>query len=483
MNRSLVIMAGALLPAVMGCSSTQVEEPKHDCEQAAFDVSSCDQAGLSAVQAEGIWNANVVLGGVDAPGALRFTSEPLLFNTAVSERQTQGGTFFVAGDYTNGALSSRLVLSGCRATSATQVTGVFRRCSNGAADLSGDFQAVRLARAPGEAEAQGVRLVSETALPRGMAADVFVAGGYAYVTALSDGLFIYDVSKPGQPPVKVAELSPTNDVWYRAWVVGTTLYVSSNAEGVILYNVSNPKAPTRINSVPRTNPVQGWGLYVDQNRLYVMSPAPNAEVLIYDLSTDPTKPSLLARYYVEASILANGETPVEGVVVDNRLYVGHWRYGLAVADVTKPEKPTTLGHFGYDRATSRAVAVGTLDGRTIAFEASEGWDSRIRALNVTDPAHIEQVGQFQLRPQSTVSAMTLVGTKLYVAYAQEGLRILDVTNPSTPKPQAYYNTWRESDPGRGRAFLEGLNGVKVPGDGYLYGAESSRGLLVFQEEQ
>ncbi|WP_434388407.1 LVIVD repeat-containing protein [Melittangium boletus] len=483
MNRLLLVMTGALLPALVGCSNTVDTEPKRDCEFEAFDVSACDAAALASVKAEGIWNANVVLGGVDAPGTVRFPGAPLLFNTPMSEQRVGDGTFFLAGDYPNGAISSRLVLSGCQAPSATQVTGTFRRCSNGAGDLTGHFEAVRLQRRAGEQEAEGVALVSETPLPRGMASDVFVAGGFAYVTALSDGLFIYDVSKP-EHPEKLAELSPSNDVWYRAWVRGQTLYVSSSKEGVILYDVRNPKAPTRITDTSWRQAVQGWGLVVDQDRLYLMSPAPRGEVLIYDLSKDANKPSLLARYYAEESLLANGETPVEGVVFNDRLYVGHWRYGLVVADVKTPTKPVTLGHFGYDKATSRPVAVGVIegDGRTIAFEASEGWNSRIRALNVTDPAHIEQVGQFQLRPESTVSGLTLVGSRLYVAHAQDGLRILDVSNPSTPKPRAYYNTWRESDPGRGQAFLEGLSGVKVPGDGYLYAAETSRGLMVFREQ-
>ena len=212
-----------------------------------------------------------------------------------------------------------------------------------------------------------------------------------------------------------------------------------------------------------------------------MSPAPAAEVLIYNVQ-DATKPSLLSRYYVEDSLVNQGETPVEGAVLNNRLYLGHWRYGLAVADVTNPAKPVTLGHFGYDQATSRPVAVGVIGERTIAFEASEAWDSRVRALDVTDPAHITQVGQFQMRPEATVSGMTWVGNKLYVAYSQDGLRVLDMSNPSTPVQRAYYNTWREPDPGRGSTFIDGLSAVRVPGDGYIYAVETSRGLLVFREQ-
>ena len=72
--------------------------------------------------------------------------------------------------------------------------------------------------------------------------------------------------------------------------------------------------------------------------------------------------------------------------------------------------------------------------------------------------------------------------KLYVAHNQDGLRVLDISNPSEPRQVGYYNTWREADAGRGKSFLEGLSSVRAPGDGYLYGTETSRGLLIFREQ-
>lgn len=479
MNRLLVATTGALLLVVPGCSPTK-EEPKLTCDYESFDVSSCDRSGLASVKAEGVWHANVTLSGVQSPGAIRFLPEqPLLLSTPLTVSKAEGDTFYVASDFTSSSVAMRLALAGCNAPSPEKVSGEFRRCSSGTMDLQGTFDAVRVRRVAGEEENSGVALVSETALPHGSAADVFVAGGYAYVTALADGLFIYDVRKP-EAPVKVAEVVPTGDVLYRSWVKGQTLYVSSYRSGVLVYDVSNPAAPKRLTSIP-SSPVQGWGLWVDGDLLYVMSPAPDGEVLIYDIST-PTAPALLSRYYVEDSIVSDGQIPVEGTVLGHRLYLGHWRYGLAVVNVENPSKPDSVGHFTYDNATSRAVAVGTIGERTIAFESSEGWGSKIRALDVTDPANIAEVGQFSMRPESTVGGLTLVGSRLYVAHSQDGLRILDMSNPSTPRQVAYYNTWRESDAGRGRTFIDGLSGVKVPGDGYIYAAETSRGLLVFKEQ-
>jgi hypothetical protein len=78
--------------------------------------------------------------------------------------------------------------------------------------------------------------------------------------------------------------------------------------------------------------------------------------------------------------------------------------------------------------------------------------------------------------------MELVGTRLYMGHYQDGVRVLDVSNPNSVQPVGYYNTWRESDPGRGASFFEGVSDVAVPGDGYLYVAETSRGLVILREQ-
>lgn len=46
----------------------------------------------------------------------------------------------------------------------------------------------------------------------------------------------------------------------------------------------------------------------------------------------------------------------------------------------------------------------------------------------------------------------------------------------------YFNTWRETDPGRGNTFFEGVTDVAVPGDGYVYATDTSRGLMIFREK-
>jgi hypothetical protein len=77
--------------------------------------------------------------------------------------------------------------------------------------------------------------------------------------------------------------------------------------------------------------------------------------------------------------------------------------------------------------------------------------------------------------------MVLVGKRLYVAWYAEGLRVLDVSNPTQPQEIAYANTYKDTDEGFSDGLFVGAIGIRVPGDGYVYVVDMTRGLLIFRE--
>jgi hypothetical protein len=478
MNRLLAVSTGVLL-LLLGCGKD--DPPVSECDYEDLDLSACDKSGLGALQPEGIWNMNLVFSDGDrSPAVIRFTGTPELSGLPITEMRFEPEVFLLGSQTeTVDARPVSYLFAGCSAPAPTQLQGVFRRCVSGKKDLEGTFESVRVARRAGETEGSRIEFVSEIALPEGSARDVFVAGGYAYVVAHAAGLYIYDISNPLMP-TKVAERIPVQgESWNQVWVRQQTLYIASSTRGVLVYELSDPKSPTS----PKVFPggVNVTGLAFDGNWLYAASPAPNAEILIMD-ATQPREPVMADRYYVEKSNPAVGNLPWEVVVHNQRLYVSHGTYGLTISDVSNPKEPVLLGNYTYSGVYSRRVAVGTLGSTTVAFESSDGWDAHLRVLDASTPSVVTQMGEFKLRPEISLGAMKLVGTRLYLGHYQDGLRILDVSNPNSVQPVGYFNTWRESDPGRGASFYEGVSDVEVPGDGYLYVAETSRGLVILREQ-
>lgn len=483
MNR-LPLLAATVFFLAVGCGNTNDSGDKAECQVEAIDLSGCDRSTLAAVQAEGIWNANIAFeDGFIGPSTLRFTpGDPLLIGLPMTTKQITQDTFYLASDVTGsdgGAV--RYAFSGCKASGPGEVLGVVRVCVNGAKTRQGTFTATRVVRREGEAEADRMQLLGEIALPGGRPTGVVVAGGYAYVTAREEGLIVYDVKDPAHPTLASKQKFDTA-VLTTALVSGSTLYVGTYDQGLRLCDLTlDPAVPacgTKFLAEAAT-PTRVDALAKDGNLLYVASPTPRSDIIILDV-TQPLAPVLVVRYTVEGSSATLGEYPYALAVQDNRLYVSNWSYGVSVTDVTDvatKKAPKLLGRYGG--ASTSSLAVGRVGTATAVYEGSDAWGSSLLALDATNPEAIVQREELPLRKEASLGGMALSGTTLYLANYQDGLRAYDVSTLGTLKPTGYFNTWSETDARRGLTYFEGLQGVHVA-DGLVYGWDTTRGLLIFR---
>ncbi|NTX63501.1 hypothetical protein HUA74_22875 [Myxococcus sp. CA051A] len=457
----------------------------------SFDLSGCKRRSLEALEREGVYRSELRFDarGTQAARAAPFGGGFKLSSTGVPE-QVLGATA-VAGvwDARTFLISSQspdglFTFAGCNAVGPRALTGCFSRCRDGVLVESGTFRAERVARFKGEHEVSGgLKLVSERWVDLGMPVDVQVIGEHAYVVSQKregqrGGLTVFDVSQP-EAPVRVARMSlPEDSDWRGATFKGGVLYVASASSGVVVLDISQPSAPVFVRRVPE-KPVSVGLVSVDGDRLYAVGTEPSAGTLMFDIST-PSEPRLL-QHIVSGSRIAENPSSRGPVSYEGRLYVNHLRDGLQVVDARSGGGVQLLGRYTYPYANSRASAVGTFGGRIVAFESSLGVGARLRALDVSEPRNIVKIGEYGLRGVVSPRALELRGSRLYVTYHQEGLRVLDVSNPTQPREVAYFNSFRETDPGRGDALEEGATGLQVPGDGYVYVVDTSRGLLVLTE--
>lgn len=484
------------------CSFTPPPGTVIDCDDPSlFDLSRCDTAPLASLDPHGIYQVDMRhaagfsdFAGIRVPadGSTGTLNGLTALSTPLTRQQLQG-SFFLSSRSTQGTTVRQLVFAGCGVSGPGLVTGCFVRCGNGKVGSSGTFEAARMTWARGEAEASGgLRLLSETHVQTVLPVDVYVHRGHAYVVSIDDrytgapgGLAVVDVRDPSHPVITKRITLPGDSYWNAAWAKDDALYIASKRSGVIVFDITHPEDPTYVRSVPGGAALDVHTMFVDGDRLYAVSPgpAPTGETLIFDIST-PLNPALLNRF-VAADTTSLVPSAHDSFAYQDRLYVNHFSAGYIVFDVKDPLSPRELGHYTFESdnsfATSHASAVGTFAGKTVAFEGGEYQGAHLRVLDVTDPTNIQLMGQYQLRPQTSIHNMILRGQRLYVAYYQEGLRVLDVSVPPRPREVAYFNTFRESDPHRTEDLLEGAIGIRVPGDGYVYVVDTSRGLLILNE--
>jgi hypothetical protein len=478
------------------CTFNSTGDPSTvSCEDLSrYDLSQCTPEALAALDPHGIYLTDLRAERRLSDGGTRvtpgFTSFQLfsdggtdtLSGAPLRVRQTDGGTFFVVGGSSNPFSTTVTALAGCQVPTPGIVTGCFTRCSDGRLGTTGTFEAHRVAVRAGEAESSGgLRLVSEAAVALGEPADVYVAKGHAYVVSfarfgVNGGLTVFDVRDPRFPILKTAISLPGDNYWNGVWAKGNALYIASLASGLLVYDISEPAAPAFLRSFA-AGPEGVHTVLVDEDRLYAMSL--NGPTLVFDVS-QPLNP--VPRQSITLPVELSEGGPHDAFAYQGRLYINHGFGGYSVMDVTDLDNVRHLGQFVHGgRAYSHHNAVGTFAGRTIAFEGGETNGAHLRVLDVTDPANIVKIGEFRMRPVTSIHNMILRGDRLYIAWYQEGLRVLDVSNPTRPRQVAHYNTFRETDPGRTDNLYEGAFGVRVPGDGYVYVADSARGLLILNE--
>lgn len=487
-------------------STCRVLETGPECGSLeSFDLSSCKRRSLEDLERRGVFRAELRYESGGSTSQSRPPAAPAGFKLGAN-----GAPELVMGaPPASGVWNSRMLFfssrdgdalttfAGCNAVNEQVLTGCFSVCRNGKLEASATFRAERMSRFQDEAEAGGgLRLVAESLVELGMPVDVFVTGEHAFVISESrpgrpGGLTVFDVGDP-RAPVAVGQLSPEGNAdWKNATLLGDTLYVATADTGIAVVDLSEPSRPSLVRTVPEGR-VQVSGVSVDGDRLYATVEAPEHGTLVFDIST-PRAPRL-----VENVTLAARDTRTDrdtltardsnrlysgrgSVTHEGRLYVNQQQEGFKVADIRDPNHVLLLGKYTYPYGSSAASAVGTFADRAIAFELGQGLGARLRVLDVSEPSAIQKIGEYGLRHVVSPRNLELRGSRLYVTYHQEGLRVLDVSIPTRVREVAWFNTYRETDPGRGDAMEEGTTGLHVPGDGYVYVVDSARGLLILEE--
>ena len=347
----------------------------------------------------------------------------------------------------------------------------------------------RLNDLPGErfgwkepALASGLSLVGELGTGLGAAPfdglNVVVDGTFAYVVGYT-GLDIIDVSDPAQPVArgKVAD-EYFNDVKIVRANGRVVAYASASFDTWVI-DVTAPDAPEVLAPLG----FYSHSVFVEASsgspRLYLADYT--NDVPIFDVS-DPRTPVMIG--------VARDPGPMAGIhdlfVDGDMIYVNNTTAGFTALDVSAGLASPAVERGRYPtNGYSHASWVGTAGGRRIALHGDEGMTpdggSLLKVLDgdPASPTFLTEIGRYQSRPEVGIHNFQLVGDKVYIAYYQDGVRVVDLADPTQPREVAHYNTWGvETAPGGG---FEGALGIRVAG-GRIYVAERQRGLLILEEQ-
>lgn len=325
--------------------------------------------------------------------------------------------------------------------------------------------------------ATGLSLVGELPFEnRGY--DVAIDGTHAYMVG-PDGFDVVDVADPAHP-MRVGHVDGEyNDVEVVRGGGKVIAYLAPiNNNGTAIIDVTVPNGPVRAGAIPAYSHTVFVTRDTTPPRLYLGNYTEN--VPVYDI-TNPAIPVLVASVPIRGSGNAAG---IHDIHVDGtRIYADKTIDGVVGVDVASGfSTPVELGRI--KTSYSHATWAGTAGGRKIAIHGDEGMTVsdggaflRVIDADEASPTFMKEIGRYQSRKSVGIHNMTIVGDRAYVAYYQDGLRVLDLSTPTQPREIAHYNTFDVAT-APGMPF-EGALGLVVVGD-LIYVADDLRGLLVLR---
>jgi hypothetical protein len=383
------------------------------------------------------------------------------------------------------------------------------------------------------AEALNVRLVGRSDLQGRDSLQVVVKGNYAYVghhrgremnpmtgALESNGTTILEVSNPRQPRV-IKHIPGVEGAESRAVQVVEKYFdgrdyllrnqESSQFTGFEIWDITDRSSPKLVSKIERLNAAHKgwWDARTGYAYLSGIEPGWKGQhLIIYDLR-NPYAPRFVSNWGLPVQFPGGGGGGVSlhhPVISGDRAYLSYLRGGdVVVLDIADKAKPKMITHIDFLPPSSRShTTVPFPSLREAGLNKREGHPRQVLIVSEEALAH----GCQEVRPQiyildatdekkpfliatfkvpegdfcdrggrfgphqfaETKDGEIIVGSLLYIAYFNAGLRVVDISDPFKPREVGSYipapaETMKKGD--RPRKVIQ-TNDVDLDGRGFIY---------------
>jgi len=275
-------------------------------------------------------------------------------------------------------------------------------------------------------------------------------GEYAILGSASQVHFI-DLADPNNVTEVASFIGGDTTVWRDMKTYHDRAYAVSDfsSEGLMIFDLSD--LPNSVNKTYQSSQYFGaaHNIFIDEpnGRLYVVGAnTQNGGVIIFDLATDPDNPILLSSINLPANPNSGAGYVHDIYVRDNIAYCSHGFLGFFIWDLNDPNNPILIASKdtgGYNHSSWVSE-----DG-SFAIYAEEVPTGR--PLGVMDLSQmtmgaieIDLTFKFPLLQNDSMNTPHnpfLRGDLLFSSYYEDGLQVIDVSDPLNPQQVAYYDTY------------------------------------------
>lgn len=286
---------------------------------------------------------------------------------------------------------------------------------------------------------QNINLLGHTTFTE-TASDIwgYAANGREYaLVGLNTGLSIVDVTNPSNPTQLqfLQGYSPGTDWWdVKTW--GSYAYViNEGGNGLMIVNLSNLPGAVTSTFWTTGNYSTAHDIFIDENGIaYIVGMnILNGGVLMLDLNTNPTNPTVIGNYtrtYVH-DLFVRGDT----------MWTANVNNGtFSVVDISNKANPVVLADQSTTSNTTHNLWLS--DDGNYLFTTDEIADAYIESYDVSDLNNITRLDRFQSSPGENVIPhnVFMKGNYGIISYYRDGVVVYDATYPDNMIEVGNYDT-------------------------------------------
>lgn len=299
---------------------------------------------------------------------------------------------------------------------------------------------------------------------------------YALIGART-GLAAYSIDDPSNM-IELGFVPGPESNWREIMVLGNHAYVTTEGsgpgEGMQVVDLSflpdSLHLTTTYTSTFTTGHILQKDIYSDSSYIYVNGVCNTCGVNILDVS-DPAQPIEIGTYYPDYYI---HDCMVKG---DLMFASAFYNETLDIVDISDKTNPILITQIAIPGGRVHSSWVTEDDKYLFVCPEQDGLVARV--YNIEDLTDIFEVSQYTANIESLVHNPYIKGDLAIISHNTEGLRILDLADPTFPVEVGYYDTFD----GESGGFSGLWSACPFFPSGKVIGGDRTRGLMVWSFDE